>query len=525
LDLPVSKVFKKKAIDIVSQKDLRAGCTVNNTFGDYGQSSYKRRSQMTLILNQDKASKLKNRWLVFKVKVLNPDKTPVTEPEAKYMANTFQVVLRGQGDVLGTASRLAPRILSVWKCKYTEWMFTAPCTAACGGGVRYSVRRLMHPPPENYPVELLENCRGKLSEQHDCNMDPCNVDCKLGDWTPFSDGPCSATCGKGFQVQRRRIVEGPIGGGKLCPKHDHPSRVRYWSCEAAEDCIPRCDIEPGIGDKSYLYGACSQPCSSNVKSNNQGGNSTSQGLRDAVPIIVRKERKAVDEEKCGAGVHKEQCGVECDQINFFPSGQGRLPRMGKWTEMVLVFFLSNLAESLVLEAPPGFDIGRKVVTIEKGPAGKEVVDLCLLKEHNIPRLGRCRVVTDASGRVSLNFDLMNALEPNFISRDGGQWRPQYEVHFYTKPPSICQQGFVNEVCKDFMRAQWRLKSESDDGDSDTEGELRANFDVYSLKAKEWRTPKHMVLAPDAGEEFIENVIPNMKDLYDSSNLVTDRKTS
>lgn len=497
LDLPKSGL----GVVDVYKKGLIEGCTVNNTSGDNGPSD-KRRSHMMMTLRQDvPAAELTDTWLVFKIKVKNAQETPITMPDAKYTANTWQVVVRSMRELLGRRFLAAPKIVPLWMCSYTDWIWTAPCTARCGGGVRYSVRRLLHPPPESYPRELLVDCNKPLSQTHECNEEPCSVDCQLGDWTPFSDGPCSVTCGKGFQIQRRRVVEGPIGKGQLCPAHnDVDVRVRYRECEAKEPCAPRCDLA-GQGDDAALYGTCSDVCLRGA------------GKKDVVPVITRKEPLA-NSKSCNAEIKQMPCGVHCSSINFLPSAPGRLPRIGKWIEVVLVFFINNIVEGMTLVAPQGFEIG-----MQNGR--------CLIKDHNLPRLKRCRV-SEKKGRALAIFDLYNALEPKFPTQSGGTRQPQYEVRFYVKSPATCEGGFNRHTgaCKvSAGEWDWTLHTWSDEGDGFNQERERVAFNVYNDQAKDWHPFELASLTEEAEKEFllgtkdIDEVIGDWEDGVDEDQPV------
>jgi len=465
----------------VQKAGLIDSCRVNNSAGD-GELGIKR-SSMTMTIRQDVIANLvTNSWLVFKIKVLNPPETPVDRPGATQKANTWQVLVASEGSTLGQRSLPAPAILPLWMCRYTNWMLTTPCTAKCGGGVRYSVRRLLHPPPANYPRELLINCNEPLSETHACNEDPCVVDCKLGDWTPFADGPCSVTCGQGFQVERRRVVEGPIGKGKLCPPHNTMDvRVRYKECKGKEECKPRCDLAP----KAKLYGSCSGMC------NNEGGKYTGMENqvteRDSVRVIRRKDIEATLN-TCGAEYEKVPCGASCDDVNFFPAESGRLPRIGKWTEMVAVFFLDDIAEAITIEAPEGFQLGKMKGMVKSDAEFNTLMEdnRCLLKSHNFPRFNHCNVTED-KGRPTMRFQLLNALEGVFADKSGKSRRQMYEVKFWVKTPGECPGGFNEKgVCQVPQGSwDWKLHSWSMELGSTTVGEEDSSFNVYSEKAKAW----------------------------------------
>lgn len=488
--LPLPKSDKYPVVDI-QKAGLRDSCVVNNTFGDGGPAET-RRSEMILKLRQDvTVTMLTDVWLVFRIKVHNPLRTPMTPSNARFSANTYWVALHSLRQTLGVNVLPAPKIVPLWECSYTDWMWTAPCTAQCGGGLRYSIRRLLHPPPMNYPRELLSYCNESLSQTHKCNEAPCNVDCKLGDWTPFSDGPCSVTCGRGFEVQRRRVVEGPVGDGQLCPDYNDIKRMRYQACEVATPCEPRCDLESG-GD-AMLYGECLNICDPH-----------GMGKRDAIPVIARKALDA-SEETCNAQPSQIACGVSCSSMNFFPSEPGRLPRLGKWAEMLLLFYLSESAEGIKLVAPLGFDIGRMPL---QGQESSE--DACLLKDHNIPRLKRCSVNTSKEGRIVAHFELFNKIEPSFISRDKkGTHQPRYEIRFYIKSPPTCPQGISDRGhCKVLEREwDWMLKTWSHhEGGLIERNQNTASFEVYDDYAKEWHMPDAQKLTEDDKKKWVARAI-------------------
>merc|ERR1719463_571286 len=60
-----------------------------------------------------------------------------------------------------------------------------------------------------------------MSESGECNMDSCDQDCVLSDWTGW--GPCSKACLAkstwlpGTQTRSKSIKEPTVGGG-FCPK-------------------------------------------------------------------------------------------------------------------------------------------------------------------------------------------------------------------------------------------------------------------------------------------------------------------
>lgn len=99
---------------------------------------------------------------------------------------------------------------------------------------------MLHVPPADYDPELLVNCREKVVRATPCNTHECDVDCQLSEWTEWPKGECSRSCGNGTQVERRYVVMGPKGNGKVCPPwHTMGVRVRTVSCNPFP-CEPSC---------------------------------------------------------------------------------------------------------------------------------------------------------------------------------------------------------------------------------------------------------------------------------------------
>ncbi|CAL1127820.1 unnamed protein product [Cladocopium goreaui] len=57
-------------------------------------------------------------------------------------------------------------------------------------------------------------CWGTEDDEQVCTLNPCPVDCTMGDWTQW--GTCSTTCGPGSQLRLRGIRVGPANGGQEC---------------------------------------------------------------------------------------------------------------------------------------------------------------------------------------------------------------------------------------------------------------------------------------------------------------------
>eukprot|EP00405_Crypthecodinium_cohnii_P011233 CAMPEP_0206436072 /NCGR_PEP_ID=MMETSP0324_2-20121206/10272_1 /ASSEMBLY_ACC=CAM_ASM_000836 /TAXON_ID=2866 /ORGANISM="Crypthecodinium cohnii, Strain Seligo" /LENGTH=876 /DNA_ID=CAMNT_0053903181 /DNA_START=200 /DNA_END=2827 /DNA_ORIENTATION=+ len=113
-------------------------------------------------------------------------------------------------------------------CSMSAWEGWSDCSAACGGGVRERIRRV-----EVEAVGAGEPCPSK-TETESCGNDPCEEDCRLSSWTPWSN--CSKACEGGFQVRMRKVSQKAKGAG-YCPGPDSESRRQYKRCNE-EACKP-----------------------------------------------------------------------------------------------------------------------------------------------------------------------------------------------------------------------------------------------------------------------------------------------
>jgi hypothetical protein len=93
-------------------------------------------------------------------------------------------------------------------CRVSDWTAWTDCSKSCGGGERNRERTIETPALHGgkcYP----------LKETEACNTDPCPVDCETSDWTEW--GACSRECGGGKKLRTRSILKQAAFGGKACP--------------------------------------------------------------------------------------------------------------------------------------------------------------------------------------------------------------------------------------------------------------------------------------------------------------------
>lgn len=94
-------------------------------------------------------------------------------------------------------------------CEWDEWAEWGACSATCGTGVSRRTRER-----KKYEKDGGHICWGTEDDEQVCTLNPCPVDCTMGDWTQW--GTCSTTCGPGSQLRLRGIRVGPANGGQEC---------------------------------------------------------------------------------------------------------------------------------------------------------------------------------------------------------------------------------------------------------------------------------------------------------------------
>jgi len=113
-------------------------------------------------------------------------------------------------------------------CQWTTWNDWGPCSVTCGIGRQERMRRI------SQRADLGGHaCFGSSLENNECNMGSCpRVDCKLGEWSPWSE--CDVSQPQRF---RRRSVEvAPSNGGRACDSYLIETVACYAPASEMEDC-------------------------------------------------------------------------------------------------------------------------------------------------------------------------------------------------------------------------------------------------------------------------------------------------
>jgi len=144
-------------------------------------------------------------------------------------------------------------------CVVGDWSGWSECTAPCGGGSFERARQILT--PQDHGGKPCPN----LADSGECNMDACDKDCVLSDWSAW--GPCSKSClGKstwrpGSYTRTKSIKEPTVGAG-YCPEPHTEMRFEKENCNTFMcpkniECVADLDVvlvHDGSGSLWYRWG-------------------------------------------------------------------------------------------------------------------------------------------------------------------------------------------------------------------------------------------------------------------------------
>jgi hypothetical protein len=113
-------------------------------------------------------------------------------------------------------------------CKLFDWEEWSACTTKCGGGLMERARKT-----EVEPEHGGDPC-GETTEADSCNLQSCDKDCELADWSPWTT--CSKMCDMGTMERQKQISVQLVGDGK-CPDMDGKLRHQQKTCNS-QSCLP-----------------------------------------------------------------------------------------------------------------------------------------------------------------------------------------------------------------------------------------------------------------------------------------------
>merc|ERR1719235_2308334 len=114
-------------------------------------------------------------------------------------------------------------------CEEGDWQY-GECSEECGGGERTNTREIISPARAGGA-----EC-GVLLEKESCNMQPCPIDCVVGEWSEY--GMCSAPCGGGIQTRVRQPLTDAEHGGEPCGDLSEALECNVFACDRP------CELDP-----------------------------------------------------------------------------------------------------------------------------------------------------------------------------------------------------------------------------------------------------------------------------------------
>jgi len=128
-------------------------------------------------------------------------------------------------------------------CKLSEWTAWSQCSTSCGPGISERARAVSM--PAQYGGR---DCHEEAYQKKYCTSDICPIDCQWADWQDWLS--CSITCANGTSSRMRLVKTPMLHGGRECAGGSQQSRV----CNAAF-CPIHCQW-----DDWTVWSQCSTTC-------------------------------------------------------------------------------------------------------------------------------------------------------------------------------------------------------------------------------------------------------------------------
>merc|ERR1719324_790174 len=136
-------------------------------------------------------------------------------------------------------------------CEVGAWQ-PGECSVECGGGEMTLTREVVTP-ASNGGAE----CPIMIDKQS-CNMQPCPIDCVVGEWSDY--GMCSAPCGGGIMSRVRQPLTDAEHGGEPCGDLSETQECNVFACD-----MP-CELDPEWTE----WSPCSKECDTGITVQTKG---------------------------------------------------------------------------------------------------------------------------------------------------------------------------------------------------------------------------------------------------------------
>jgi Spondin-like TSP1 domain/Thrombospondin type 1 domain len=155
-------------------------------------------------------------------------------------------------------------------CTVSEWTDWSACSKTCGPGTQTRTRTVTTQPQHDGDA-----CPA-LVEDQPCNVKPCAVDCKVGDWSSWSS--CSKACGGGQQTRSRAVTTQEAHGGAACPALNETQ-----SCNT-QGCPVDCKVSDWAASSS-----CSRPCGGGTQTMTRSVTTAQANGGAACPVLTKTQ--------------------------------------------------------------------------------------------------------------------------------------------------------------------------------------------------------------------------------------------
>lgn len=181
-------------------------------------------------------------------------------------------------------------------CQTGDWSSWSECSKLCGGGTQMRLRKVLTSPKNNG-----KPC-SELEETQNCNVQPCDQDCVVGEWSDWSN--CTAKCGGGTQDRSRTVKTPKQSNGKDCPPLKETQLCNTTGCPI--DCVVS-----GWNDWSKV---CSQDCGGGELFRERS--ITTQPTNGGKPCPDLRETK---------GCNNQPCKIDCVVSDWVQMGDCSSP--------------------------------------------------------------------------------------------------------------------------------------------------------------------------------------------------------